>query len=323
MNPAINKAVINLIGTALLLCSATAGAQTITSRLNALEAKVNTLQQQLTNVMALNNIVRVQTVNGITTVRFDGVNVQIVNGAGGSFTANGKGNLIIGYDEKRPATMVTGAGTILVPFTCSVGTHPTTFASVGPTEAECLAAGGTWSLDNKSGSHYLVIGPQHNYTQSVGAVMGVRNTSNARASSVLGGQINVASGMQATVVGGINNVSSGSVSVVLGGSSNNASGGTSTVSGGISNKAKGQSSSVTGGSSNTASGIDSSIVGGTQNTASGMRSSISGGNLNSASAELSHVSGGASNIADQTQSSVLGGSAQQTVFWAQTIPALP
>ena len=32
-------------------------------------------------------------------MRFTGVNVQVVNGAGSTATANGTGNLIVGYDE--------------------------------------------------------------------------------------------------------------------------------------------------------------------------------------------------------------------------------
>ncbi len=38
-------------------------------------------------------------VGGKPTIRFSGVNVQIVNGSGKTSTVNGEGNLVIGYDE--------------------------------------------------------------------------------------------------------------------------------------------------------------------------------------------------------------------------------
>src|SRR5438477_343683 len=38
-------------------------------------------------------------VGGKPTVQFAAVNVQIVNGAGSTASVNGKGNLVLGYDE--------------------------------------------------------------------------------------------------------------------------------------------------------------------------------------------------------------------------------
>ena len=42
-------------------------------------------------------------VGGKPTVQFSGVNVQVVNGEGKTASANGEGNLVIGYDE-QPGT---------------------------------------------------------------------------------------------------------------------------------------------------------------------------------------------------------------------------
>ena len=40
-------------------------------------------------------------VGGKPTMQFSGVNVQVVNGEGKTDSVNGKGNLVIGYDEKQ------------------------------------------------------------------------------------------------------------------------------------------------------------------------------------------------------------------------------
>src|SRR5262249_31716375 len=70
--------------------------------------------------------------DGGRTVRFSGVNVQIVSGAGATDAPeNGVGNVIIGYNETRP----TGG-------------------------------------DDRSGSHNLVVGSRNNYTSHGGVVGG-------------------------------------------------------------------------------------------------------------------------------------------------------
>jgi len=223
----------------------------------------------------------VATIDGKPKATFSGINLQLINGAGATSFANGLGNLIIGYDVARNDTT----------YFCSDGQYTD--------QTACEGASKTWAVSHKSGSHYLVIGDQNNYSQSGGMVVGNFNTSNRAGASVSGGSNNTASGFW------------------------------SSVSGGNHNTASGNSSSVSGGNYNTANALQSSVSGGFNNTASGISSSVSGGVYNTASGGASHVSGGGNgavvggNIADQSYSSILGGVSQLTSQQSQTIPALP
>ncbi len=168
------------------------------------------------------------------TIRFTGVNVQVVNGlwATNGFpqqpnsanpvqtVTNGVGNLIVGYQELRGAR------------------------------------------DDRTGSHNIVVATQHNYSSFGGLVVGHRNTISGVYSSVSGGFRNTASGDVSTVSGGDVNTASGGHSSVSGGGSNRAIGLGSSVSGGSDNTARGGHSSVSGGSFNTASGDFSTVSGG-------------------------------------------------------------
>ncbi len=110
------------------------------------------------------------------TIQYSGVNLQIVNGEGKTATANGAGNLIIGYQEARGA------------------------ASPDP--------------DNtRTGSHNLVVGAKHSYRSYGGLVAGFHNTVSGPHASVSGGAGNRASGLAATVSGGAGNLARSSHSV--------------------------------------------------------------------------------------------------------------
>ena len=203
--------------------------------------------------------------------------------------------------------------------------------------------------DDRTGSHNIVVGREHNYTKSGGFVSGLHNTLEAghatvsggynntasgNYSSVSGGSYNTASSTSSSVSGGLGNESSAPYSSVsggayntaegytawIGGGSNNlASGGGASVSGGYGNEAGGSYASVSGGRSNTASGNYSSVSGGQSNGASGSSASVSGGWTNTASGFNSSVSGGQTNTASSFQSSVSGGanrSAPSTSDWA-------
>jgi hypothetical protein len=159
----------------------------------------------------------------------------------------------------------------------------------------------------RTGSHNLVVGPEHNWTSYGGLIAGDRNTVTGPYSSVSGGRSNTASGAYSSVSGGYSNTASGSRSSVSGGYGNTASGQDSSVSGGLFNTASGPRSSVSGGDSNTASNTVSSVSGGYDNDASGAISSVSGGLLNTASGLYSSVSGGYTNTASGAYSSVSGG----------------
>ena len=129
----------------------------------------------------------------------------------------------------------------------------------------------------RTGSHNLVIGPEHAYSSFGGLVAGRENTISAPAASVTGGRLNTASGLGASVSGGSGNTASKDFASVSGGKSNEAKGLNASVSGGTSNVAQGEFSSVTGGSDNAANGFTSSISGGSGNLANGNYTSVSGG----------------------------------------------
>jgi hypothetical protein len=288
-------------------------AKCLLQTIKTLQAQVATLQMQVTTLqnnhaLALGPYVSVDpgTERGLKgpQVIFSGANVHIESGSGATVDTTGLGNLVVGYDED----------------------------SLAPSAID----------SNRTGSHNLVVGPQHEFTASAGMVSGYANFTSAvyasitggecnaagstvypieclqtlgisDAASVSGGDNNTASGFGSSVSGGGNNTASGGLSSVTGGSLNTASGGISSVSGGYFNTAGGggefstENSSVSGGYGNTASGDYSSVGGGESNMASGPESSLSGGENNVASGQLSSVSGGASNAASGLQSSVSGG----------------
>jgi hypothetical protein len=215
--------------------------------LAAAQARIALLETRLASVST-------PTVNGQPTVRFTGVNVQVVNGLGSTATANGTGNLVVGYDEPDASGN----------FNCTIGTDPVTGAAIGLYDvAACAAAGGAvTSAGFKSGSHYLVAGTQNNYSRWGGVVFGYRNTASYDWASVTGGSANVASNASSNVSGGLGNRASGATSSVGGGTDNTAQGYISWVGGGGSNTASGGFSSVSGGYSNDAGAQFTAILGG-------------------------------------------------------------
>jgi hypothetical protein len=75
----------------------------------------------------------------------------------------------------------------------------------------------------RTGSHNLVVGPEHTYSSFGGFVVGFKNTVSGLYSSVSGGGRNVASGDGSSVSGGRNNDAGGNWSVVVGGNGNSTS----------------------------------------------------------------------------------------------------
>jgi trimeric autotransporter adhesin len=278
--------------------------------LSTANTSITTLQTALTTVqnnhaLALGPFVSVDpgAENGLAgpNIIFSGANVHIESGSGNTFDLTGLGNLVIGYDEDS-----LGASTIDA---------------------------------NRTGSNNLVVGADHQFTASGGAVMGVANFISTNADSVTGGicndagatafpasltslctpafignidsvgggVLNWAHGGGSSVSGGFTNTASGEYSSVSGGDNNNASGEDASVSGGNGNTASQTEASVSGGQSNTASGDQSSVSGGFGNTASGGAASVSGGDTNTASILDASVSGGENNTASGEYSSILGG----------------
>ena len=239
--------------------------------LTAANDKITALETN--NVMALDPYLSVSTDSRGPLVQLSGINLQLINGVDFS-SINGLGNLIIGYDVVRTTGVLN----------CADG-----FYADQPT---CEGAGEVWAVSHKNGSHNLVIGNQHNYSQLNGLLAGFNNTVNRVNSSVSGGANNTASGGNSSVSGGLANTANVAYSSVSGGLNNTASGDWSSVSGGQNNTASGYWSSVSGGQNNTASGMDSSVSGGRDNIAFSVSSSVSGGVRNTASGDSSSVSGG-------------------------------
>lgn len=206
---------------------------------------------------------------------FTGVNLRVRNGTGLSEYSNGLGNIIIGYMRYRE-----WAYSIFSEPICSLGTLIN--------RDDCVANGEVWSEEHDSGSHNLIIGDGHRYSQHSSVIVGSHNTS-LNAFTAVFGLDNSALGAQAHVFGGWRNTASGSRSAVLGGRGNRAQGIAATVSGGLSNGASGENSSIAGGWGNSALGPYSSVSGGLRNEASATASTVSGGAYHVADMENEHV----------------------------------
>ncbi len=198
-------------------------------------------------VPGLNDYVTVDTITYPSKPRiiFSGVNIQLVNGTNNTYTVNGMGNFIIGYDGRRPSTSTD--------FRCTYGLYQN--------KEECEVAGQVWTINNKSGSHNLVIGDNHYYSQAGGLVAGMNNTINGYFTAVSGGLNNTASGNGASVSGGHENIASGLQASVSAGHHNFALGTEASISGGLYNEAYGNYSVISGGYRNITRGMYSVVSG--------------------------------------------------------------
>jgi hypothetical protein len=155
---------------------------------------------------------------------FTGANVHIRSGhaSANSYTENGRGNLILGYNEPSDSSFP----------------------------------------EERGGSHNLVVGPNHRYNFGVGLIVGGSSRLGGDGASVSGGFMNSASAVFSAVSGGMRNDASGEFAAVSGGADNAASGTAASVSAGQLNQATIDLSSVSGGFNNVASGVFSTVGGG-------------------------------------------------------------
>jgi hypothetical protein len=236
----------------------------------ALKAQTAVLVADLTGVEK-----KVQCVSANSTADdlfFVGCDVHVENGdsSGDTLSANGKGNLVIGFNE----------------------------------EAGC---GGPGQQCNRTGSHNIVVGKGNAYSASGGIVSGSDNILDGDLAVLLGGRANDASGYESVVAGGADNDATGVQSVIAGGALNDATGRQSVVAGGQFNDATGVQSVVAGGFFNNAIGYTSAVAGGSSNDATGLLSVVAGGFLNNATGKRSVVAGGGFNNATGVRSVVVGG----------------
>ncbi len=248
---------------ALLLGTMVLGAFFVT-RPAAVSQTSAQLQAEIT---ALQSTLKYVTTAG-TTMTISGANLVITNGAGATATANGLGNVMIGYNELRNDTPNT---------------------------------------DIRTGSHNLILGSQNSFSSWGGIAAGSDNTITGVFACVEGGFGNAASGAYANIGGGYQNVASANSTYIGGGGQNTASGPGASITGGNSNIASGGSSAISGGYANLASGSSTYVGGGENNTASGTASSVTGGYGNQTNGASSAIAGGASNTTNAANSIVLGG----------------
>jgi len=172
-------------------------------------------------------------------IYFDGCNVHVRSG-GGSTTAtpNGKGNLIIGYNEPPGPNPSRG------------GSHNLVIGSKHEYTSYAGIVTGYWNrISNK---YSAVVGGYYNKATGGSSTVtgGSDKTASAGGSSIFGGNQNTASGYVSSISGGYLNTASGAHSSVLGGKSNVAQGVEAVVTGGFKNKAIGDRATVVGGKQN-------------------------------------------------------------------------
>ncbi len=140
-------------------------------------------------------------------VVFTGVNVYVQNGLGSTADTapNGKGNLVVGYDEDRTEG------------TCIGGDF-----DGDPCNGDLACPGGACNVQvvsEKTGSHNLLVGPGHSYTSSGSLLVGEENTASGDF-AICGGWRNTVNARSAAIVGGTQNVVDGDRGVIVGGGGN-------------------------------------------------------------------------------------------------------
>ena len=225
---------------------------TMQQTIEALQLQVEALEAS--SVVGLNEYMSVDVET--QTVLLSGANLQVVNGEGQSTSVNGRGNVIIGYNESDTSTTMRGGSHNLV-----LG-RMNQYASFGG-----LIHGFNNAMLNAEGA---VIAGSNN------VVSGVR-------SAVLGGDQNTASGNKVVAIGGEQNEAKGSVAIVLGGSANTADGTATTLAGGALNQTLGTQTTVVGGGLNIGDGYRGVVAGGESNQTASSESgytSVFGGRYN-------------------------------------------
>jgi hypothetical protein len=198
--------------------------------------RVRALEGKLTHVTSVTGA------GGLPEVRITGANLRLVNGLRATATANGLGNLLVGYNEPRQGGNV------------ETGSH------------NVVAGQG----HNFSGFGGLVVGRQNEISGAFAAVSGgFDNTASGASAAVSGGIFNRASGESAAVSGGFDNTASASATSVSGGRGNTARGEGAAVCGGHGNTASGHTAAISGGQANTAGGFTSAVSGGRNHTVRG------------------------------------------------------
>lgn len=290
--------------------SSTSTMEQLEARIAFLEASLAGLEEMLTGV---NRGIDPNT--NQDTLYFENMNVAIRNGSQvtDGFT-NGRGNLILGYNEHTPwgLNAKTGSHNLIIgrghTYSSSAGLVGGIFNTITGPFATVLGGGG----NTASGQQAVVAGGRDNVASGFQAVVsgGYKNVSFGELATIASGDTNTATGLRSSVLAGVGNTASAQNATVSGGRGNTASGIYSTVSGGFINTASGQHATVSGGANNSATGLSSSIAGGVNNLSIAEYATVAGGAGNSANANWSSIAGGNSNRASGSYAAVAGGDFQ-------------
>jgi hypothetical protein len=296
------------------------------------KAEVNALVSDLqAQIAALQSLLQGLTRSGGDFI-FTNANLYIQSGSGATNgVVNGKGNLIIGYNELRESGNVrTGShnlivgtrhnfssyGGMVIGYSNTISGYYSSVSGGTSNTANGMHSSVSGGLSNNASGEYSAVsgGANNNASFYYSSVSGGNfNTASASASSVSGGYGNTASGYASSVSGGYENIAFSYFTAILGGREN--------ISGdpALSGHELGEYSTVSGGANNIASGFYSSVSGGHGNTASGEYSAVSGGETGIASEFCTSISGGWQNTASAGHSSILGGRQNQTSGGSATV----
>ncbi|HEY2774252.1 MAG TPA: hypothetical protein VGK20_09395 [Candidatus Binatia bacterium] len=205
----------------LLVLKASVGqdvALTCTDQCAALAAQVAALD---TRTAALETLLAHVTISGSNLV-LTGMNFQVVSGSGTSDgSINGKGNIIIGYDESNSnKEKKTGSHNLVIGKNHSYEAFEGIVAGEDNIISGDVASvlGGT--QNTASGNGAIVVGGQNNEARQTTSIVvaGEQNLANGRSCVVTAGAQNLCTGLAGAVDGGSQNFCSGAGSVIGGGS---------------------------------------------------------------------------------------------------------
>lgn len=263
---------------------------------SGLSAEIKAYLETLRSMLKLDSVAKKAT--------FENVNVHITNGQGKTDTKNGRGNLIVGYNENPQAiNKRSGSHNVVI----GSGHSYNSYAGFVAGESNHLLAASASIL----GGHNNVA-----YGESSTVAGGGKNSAQGKADCIAGGDSNstgAKDGYQ-TILGGAENTTSGRGSTVAGGFNGTAWSLYSSVFGGYRNEAgsttspaAGHYSAVYGGTRNFAKGESSVVVGGSSNQALNITSIAVGGKSNKTRAPGSLVLGGEDNTVTSNYATLLGG----------------
>ena len=157
------------------------------------------------------------------------------------------------------------------------------------------------------GSHNVVVGSIHTYTNRRCLVTGRGNRGEGLEATLLGGELNRVTATSGVTVGGTNLRASQNYAAALGGAGSDAAAPTSVVAGGLRGLTSDLGATVMGGADSEASGFCSSVRGGIVNSATGDYATVLGGTSNVSSTTWATVAGGQGGRAEGFRSTVVGG----------------